>query len=435
MQEGHPITVGYAIDTTDQLEHVVEEQGRQLGSMEHLFWLTDQNRSVHFAVAAEVEGKTSRAAWRYALDRVQERHPLLSVRIARGDGGIPRFEHVEGASLPLRLVDAASSSGFEAEIEAELAIPFDPDQAPLARAVLIHDPEEATLIFTAHHAIADGMSIAYVIRDVLSALAGERLEALPLTQSADDLLAANHPSVTNQSATAPQEEAPPVTPIAYRPDDGARPKVQGLQLSQALTARLRQRARQEATTVHGALVAALAVAGRTASDAWRDIPVRVLSPINIRDSLGIGENCGVYVSASPTVFEPALADFWDLARHARESVERGRPPAAVAGLIAALQQVAGEEADIASAAEFARTALAREGIVTNLGVVPFGNRFGKVTLKAMWGPAVIAGLEGEQTIGVTTIDDALHLLHTSHTPPEGGLVETMRNVLLAAVSV
>ena len=74
-------------------------------------------------------------------------------------------------------------------------------------------------------------------------------------------------------------------------------------------------------------------------------------------------------------------------------------------------------------------------MVSNLGVLPFASRFGKVTLKALWGPAVLAGLEGEQTIGVATVNDAICLLHTSHTPPDGGLLETMRNVLLAAVSV
>ncbi len=425
----------YATRTTAALATRPVDRGRPLGAFEQLFWLTDQHRSVHFALAAEVEGKTSRAAWRHALDRVQERHPLLSTRIAGDEGGgIPRFERVEGASLPLRIVDAAKSPGFEPEIEAELAIPFDPDQAPLARAVLIHGPEEATLIFVSHHAIADGMSIAYVIRDTLSALAGESLDALPLAPSMDELFAANHPTAGAARQNGRHEDAPTGTPATHRPDDGASPRVQGLQLSQALTARIRERARQEATTVHGALVAAFALAGRIASEDWRDIPVRIVSPISIRQSLGIGENCGVYLTAAPSVFEPVIGDFWDLARHARRSVENGRPPEAIGGVLSALQQATDEDADVSSAAVFAATAFAREGLVSNLGVLPFGNRFGSLTLKALWGPAVLSGLEGEQTIGVATVDDALCLLHTSHTPPEG-LLETMRNVLLASVSV
>jgi hypothetical protein len=44
----------------------------------------------------------------------------------------------------------------------------------------------------------------------------------------------------------------------------ARPQVRGLRLTPSLTASLRDRARREATTVHGALCAALINAGRRA---------------------------------------------------------------------------------------------------------------------------------------------------------------------------
>jgi hypothetical protein len=54
-----------------------------------------------------------------------------------------------------------------------------------------------------------------------------------------------------------------------------------------------------------------------------------------------------------------------------------------------------------------------------------------VTLKAMFGPAVLTGFEDHQTIGVSTLNGALCLLHTSHTPPEG-LLEKIQSVLAQA---
>ncbi|MBV9877440.1 MAG: hypothetical protein JO025_22115 [Verrucomicrobia bacterium] len=51
---------------------------RPLGTFEHFFWLLDQNRPVHFALAAQVQGATEIEQWRNALDLVQRRHPLLS---------------------------------------------------------------------------------------------------------------------------------------------------------------------------------------------------------------------------------------------------------------------------------------------------------------------------------------------------------------------
>jgi hypothetical protein len=58
-------------------------------------------------------------------------------------------------------------------------------------------------------------------------------------------------------------------------------------------------------------------------------------------------------------------------------------------------------------------------------------QFGPVTLIAMFGPAVLTGFEGQQTIGVATVNGALCLLHTSYTPPEG-LLEKTQSVLAEA---
>ena len=54
---------------------------RPFDSLEHLFWLMDQNRPVHFAVTVQVSGETSVRDWRDALARLQERHSLLSASI------------------------------------------------------------------------------------------------------------------------------------------------------------------------------------------------------------------------------------------------------------------------------------------------------------------------------------------------------------------
>jgi NRPS condensation-like uncharacterized protein len=49
---------------------------------------------------------------------------------------------------------------WESEIELELSIPFNSENAPLVRAVLLHEANQAIIILVAHHSIADGRSIA-----------------------------------------------------------------------------------------------------------------------------------------------------------------------------------------------------------------------------------------------------------------------------------
>ena len=132
---------------------------RPLGGLEQFFSLVDQHRSVHFAMAAHVEGQTTISAWRTALDALQERHPFFSVGIERGDGGSPYFRPDVNARIPLRVVANPEHANWQMEVAKELATPFDEQQAPLVRAVLSHGTNESIFILTAHHSIADGLSL------------------------------------------------------------------------------------------------------------------------------------------------------------------------------------------------------------------------------------------------------------------------------------
>jgi hypothetical protein len=163
---------------------------------------------------------------------------------------------VNTAPIPLRVVHGDPQSRWEAEVAEELATPFDPRHAPLVRAVLIHATDNAAFTLVAHHAIADGMSLAYAVRDTLRALSGAVLEPLPSTPSLEEMLWVDGAASGLIVADGRQPEALPGNPGIYRPRDKARPQVRGLCLTPTLTASLRDRARQETTTVHGALCAA-----------------------------------------------------------------------------------------------------------------------------------------------------------------------------------
>jgi hypothetical protein len=247
----------------DELDtvQVASNINRPLGLLEHLFWLLDQNRSFHFAVTAQISGRASPYDWREALDLLQERHPLLSVCIDGSPGSVPRFRKRDGAPIPLRIVEEDPKTHWEREVSKELATPFGHSRAPLIRAVLIQGIRTTGFILVAHHSIADGLSLAYAIRDTLSAVSGGPFATLRSLPSQEEILAARGPTRV-VSAADPQDNPPAGKPATYRPLNESRASVQGLRLSQVLTQRLRDRARREETTVHGALSAALAIAGR-----------------------------------------------------------------------------------------------------------------------------------------------------------------------------
>jgi hypothetical protein len=295
---------------------------------------------------------------------------------------------------------------------------------------LIHATDNAAFTLVAHHAIADGMSLAYAVRGALSDAV---LEPLPLTPSLEEMLWADGAASGPIIADGQQPEALPGNPGIYRPRDKARPRVRGLCLTPSLTASLGDRARQEGTTVHGALCAALVNAGRRVTLGWQDVPVRILSPINIRQVLGVGENCGVFINAASSVSDLAVTDFWELARQAKADVASGQTRASVEARISHLRHVVGNGLDVAAASDFMAVAFAHEALLTNLGHLPFGGQFGHVELKALWGPCVLAGFEDEETIGAATVDGSLCLTHTSHTPRDG-LLEAVGGILIEACS-
>ena len=394
---------------------------RPLGALEHLFWLYDQNSPVHFAVTALVSGRTSPRDWRRALDRLQERHPLMSVSIRGEPGSVPVFQRADFAPIPLRIVEDEPERRWEAEVGEELATPFKPGNAPLIRAVLIQRArDDAAFMLVAHHSIADGLSLAYALRDTLDAIAGRSLQPLPWLPAEDDLIKVSD-GLTNGRE---QRQGEAAKPSVYRRKDNSRPRIQALRLSQSLTSRLRDRARLEGTTVHGALCSALVLASREVSAEWRAVPLRIMSPINARPLLTVGEDFGVFVSATTSVFDGDSVNFWDLARHARNGIAANQNREYIAAGLSAFREVVGKGAEVATAAEFVAQVFANEIMLTNLGSLSFDRQFGPVTLKALFGPAVTTGFENHQTIGVATVGGALCLLHTSSTPLKGLLGKT-----------
>ena len=165
-----------------------KKEVRTLGAREHMFWLMDQKHAVHLTVTAEVKGITKVQSWRDALDAVQRRHPVLSTSINRNEEGQPALYQADAAPIPLRVVDGSVQQRWELELDREMALPFTPEQAPLIRSVLIHKPQSAVLIMIAHHAIADGMALVFLIRDLLQVLSGGQIEALSFSSTAEELL-------------------------------------------------------------------------------------------------------------------------------------------------------------------------------------------------------------------------------------------------------
>ena len=406
---------------------------RPLGWTERLFWLLDRNRPRHFVLAAQVEGHTTADAWRRAVDAVQRRHPLLSVRIEARDDSVPCFRRAPGAQIPLRVVRGEGFGlDWEPQFARELASPVDPEQAPLMRVALCLEPDRAVCILSAHHSIADGMSVAFVVRDLLQALAGSTLQSLPVLPACDDLVGQAAAGLGREAAVAALDLPAPGPTSVYRRRDGAVPQIQMIGFEPPLVTRLRERARAEGTTLHGALCSGLALTFAQALDRPAGEPIRIWSPMDVRRLLGLGEDCALLALSMIVRAEPrGLPGFWDVARGISGRLAASRTTDYLAAALGFLSQSIGS-LEVAEAAQLMARRFPFDFVVTNLGLLPYQTRFGHLKLSALWGPAVLSGFENEHVFGVTGTNAGLSLTYTSHTPIES-LFERLGRNLAAAV--
>jgi len=394
---------------------MTNQKKRTLGAFEKTFWLLDQIDSKDFALAAEVEGKVSVAAWRLAITQVQKRHQNLSARIKMDEFNRPILEYKDSLIIPLRVLDVETDFRWEQEVEKELAIRFDTEKGPLLRVVLIQKPENTVLILVANHTLADGGSLNFLFRDLLNAATGKKLEILPQQKSNDEKLGFPDDIANKDVETVP---------YICKKIDPVYPKVDSMKFSIESTSEILERSRLEGTTVHGAICAAAVIAVRKLRSEWTDKKIELISPICTRSALQIDDNFGLNITTHPVYFENAQnLSFWDIARFAKESLKGTETAEHVENYIDFFRKLTFNSSDIPQMINILKEAFNHQIMVTNLVRVKYDSDFGKLKLKSVYGPMVRSGKGMEQTIGAITTNGQLCLTNTSDHPIAGILRE------------
>ncbi|MGA5036763.1 non-ribosomal peptide synthase/polyketide synthase [Streptomyces capoamus] len=219
------------------------------------------------AVAVRLGGALDRAALAEALTAVVARHEALRTTFEETDGRPVQRVHPAGP-VPVPVRDAGD---LDADLLAEYSRPFDLRQGPLLRALLLRESATAhVLLLTAHHIVTDGWSMGVVLDElctVYGALARGTRPDLPAppTQYPDFAVwqraQLSGPRLERQldhwrekltGAVAP--ELPLDRP--RRGEEAGEGAVHAFTVPADLTARLRDLARDQHSTLHTALVAA-----------------------------------------------------------------------------------------------------------------------------------------------------------------------------------
>jgi hypothetical protein len=407
---------------------MIKYEVRPLGTNEKIFWVLDQKAMLHFALAAEIEGKATIAEWRAALNATQLRHPNLSAKISGNHYNSLNLERVVPQPIPLQIIQVAAGADWNPILEKELEQPIDHQRAPMARAVVIQQADLSIFVFVVNHSIADGLSASLIIRDVVQHLSGESLQSLSAPPSLDDLFELPPANVTENTGTS--------TTSASRGPNTVRKmvKVERLELTSELTSVLLQKSRSENTSVHGALAAALMLAGRHLSHEWHDT-IRVLHPASVRKDLKLGDECALLTNfiVAPYDFSDKV-DFWELARTVKSSIDTNRNEEWNKAVTTGCRDIFYAGMDLDAIEETLTHAFSHQLLLTNLTQISYHTDFGSMKIKAMWGPMVLARNPGAQTVGVVTVNNKLSLTLTSHDPIQG-LLQLAKRMLLEACNI
>lgn len=299
--------------------------------------------SFQVVTIGRLRGSLSAEILRDALDLIQKRHPLLNSRIV---GGLDNLRFESGAiKIPLRIVKNDNLQWSEVVLE-ELNQKIE-SYDNLARAILIccEQSNISYLIVTLHHAIADGLSSVRLHSEILTycgkIASGESigevvsLKALPPIQQLLPKSMHGFRGMVNKFNSLRRLKLElkkhKVETFDYHKPVPLEFRGCGMihrQLDKELTQQLINLCRQEKTTVHGALSAAMLLAtAKKISQDKKTVSLSCQSVVSLRKRLQpeiSDENLGSLASFVDSYHKlDTNTFFWDLARDVKQQLEAG----------------------------------------------------------------------------------------------------------------
>lgn len=362
----------------------------------------------NFALTAHIQGHISPPQVQAALAKVRLKDPEIAGRVVM-IGGTPWYETDSVADPSIR----CTQGDWANEVATELMTPFSTFSGPLVRLVMIQASDYTDLLIVCHHCIADGLSAAYLLRDLLQYLAYPDSPIIPraVLPPFEDLLPTPNPTGTPVRITMPQ----PTADTSMSPRDIDPIYVLPWSLTPDQTARFIARCRQESTSVHAALCTAFLLAFARLEGKQPGLHT-VSSPSNIRNRLRqpVSEQFGLY-------FHPGIkisldcrggSDFWTLARGAKTSLDREANAEGFWSVFYLGQQML-QTMPLEQAIRFSELLVDYDLSITNLGQLDIPTINGALCLESIYGPSV-NGMAGEKILGVATVAGRMTFTFVSH---------------------
>jgi NRPS condensation-like uncharacterized protein len=314
-------------------DHSVKEYERKVTPIERLF--TRSPFSV-VTMVVRIKGSVSEGMLRDAVSKVRQRHPNLRVRIVEDDEGAPWLTTEGAGEIPIEIIPRESDDHWIAVVKESCQIPFEFGAQPPVRFILVQSATTSELIILCHHILCDGLSLAYLARDLMVHLGDpdREVEVLPdpVPIERDNMpedVSANAVIrfFINRMNKKWEAEKVVFDQEDYRSLSSAywmnyQHQVLSVELSEAQTSALVDRCRKEEVTVNSALSAAF-VGAQTIVQGEKPFHSSIAVAGSLRDRLQrpTGEVMGFYAGVvMPKYKHDSSRGFWDNARQFHRKV-------------------------------------------------------------------------------------------------------------------
>jgi hypothetical protein len=385
-------------------------------------WLATGTRPINFAVTARVRGTFTPGHFQNALDKIRLKYPPLNSRVSIEADGQPYLIPADELDFSVRILAREHENRWGEEVIRELTRLYDMQRELPARFVLLRGDQLSDIIIVCPHALADGYSAVFVMRDLLLYLGNPDADVEPmrLYPSLSELI----PDVPGKRMavlgakikgalfklqvrlTSKKDEKPEIIGASTKPNY----YFLSWELTPQQTSALVSRSRAEGASVHASLCTAfLRSFGEFYGDGWNR---KIQSPVDLRKRLTqpVDESFGLYVNLVEFYVDCAPErDFWEVARQIKvDFVHHAGGKSIFSASIGTIVLME----TIAPVATFENISTYMPKVeydlsISNLGRLDFPTQYGPLELEALYGPT-ITGIPEEIVLGVITAGDKMH---------------------------
>ena len=287
-------------------------------------------------VVARIRGTVSERMLRDAVAKVQQRHANLRVRIVEDEVHVPWFTSKGVQEIPIEIVPRESDDRWIEVIQEKSQVPFEFDAQPAIRFILVQSPSICELIILCHHILCDGLSLAYLARDLMVHL-GDPSRPVQVLPDPVPISRDNLPEDVSLSGIVRfliqrinkkwEPEKIGFDQCDYRDLNEAywanySHRMLSVELSEAQTSALVERCRAEQVTVNSALTAAFVGAQcLVQGDKAYHSSIGVAASLRDRLPKPAGEDMGFYAGVVMLKYRyNSRKGFWDNARRLHQKV-------------------------------------------------------------------------------------------------------------------